>query len=129
MTIDTVRFDSACLLEPIEAGNWRLHCPLTFTVYFQSGASEQITVPEGFITDLASVPRLPGMFLLFGNKARKSAVLHDWLYSTGERPREFADAVFYAAMRHEEPAWRRALMWLAVRLAGWIFYFTKDRTE
>jgi hypothetical protein len=128
MNVDTVHFNSPCLLEPVDGGEWRLHLPFSFTVYAASGASELFTVPEGFITDLASVPRFPGMFMLFGGKARKSAVVHDYLYSTGERPREFADAVFYAAMRHEEPAWRRALMWLGVRLGGWVFYFTKEKS-
>lgn len=125
--IDCVHFNSPCLLEPIVGDEWRLYLPFSATVYYDSSASELITVPEGFITDLASVPRFPGMFLLFGGKARKSAVLHDYLYSEG-RDRSFADAVFYAAMRHEEPAWRRALMWLGVRLAGWVFYFTKEKT-
>jgi hypothetical protein len=128
MNVDTVHFNSPCLLEPIVDGDWRLYLPFSFTVYYDSGASELFTVPEGFITDLASVPRFPGMFLLFGGKARKSAVPHDYLYRTGERSREFADAVFYAAMRHEEPAWRRAIMWLGVRLGGWLFYFTKEKT-
>lgn len=127
MNVDTVWFNSPCLLEAIDGGEWRLHLPFTATVYFEGGASQQITVPEGFVTDLASVPRLPGMFLLFGVKARKSAVLHDFLYSSGTFDRRTADAVFYAAMRHEEPAWRRALMWLGVRLGGWLYYFTKEK--
>lgn len=121
MEVESVFFESALLLEPIDGDQWRLRAPFQATVHLANGRSEPIYVPDGFITDLASVPRFPGMFLLFGGKARKASVLHDYLYSV-HRDREFADAVFYAAMKGEEPAWRRALMWAGVRLGGWVYY-------
>jgi hypothetical protein len=65
------------------------------------------------------VPRLPGVFLLFGGHARRSAVLHDWLYCQPGVPRKFADAVFRAAMRAEGESWfTRTLMFTGVRLFG-----------
>lgn len=78
-----------------------------------------LTVPKGFLTDLASVPRLPGMFLLFGGKARHAAVLHDWLYYNHEGERDVADAVFFKAMAHDENLFTRVAMWLGVRVGGW----------
>ncbi len=77
-----------------------------------------IVVPGGFATDLASVPRLPAAYLLFAGRARRSAILHDWLYEQ-RYPRAWADAVFRAAMgeEHVGPLARWA-MWAGVRLGG-----------
>ena len=41
---------------------------------------DTITVPTGFLTDFASVPRMPFVFLLFGDVAHEAAVIHDYLY-------------------------------------------------
>jgi hypothetical protein len=77
---------------------WILRAPLIW-----AGEKETVTVPEGFVTDLASVPRMaqgmPG-FEPTG-LSRRPAVLHDWLYSSGELRRMEADAVFYRALRRE----------------------------
>ncbi len=81
--------------------------------------AQQITVPMGFVTDLASVPRLPGLFLLFGGRARKPAVIHDWLYQQQTTDREYADAVFFAAMATDQNWFTRTFMWLGVRVGGW----------
>lgn len=86
----------------------------------------RIEVPAGYTTDFASVPRLPLAYLLAGNTAHRSALLHDWLY-TRQAGRAFADAVFLAAMRAEGvPWWRRALMYAAVRVAGGPAYASRS---
>jgi hypothetical protein len=80
------------------------------------------TVPAGYITDFASVPRLPLMYWLTGDTAHMSAVLHDYL-CTDFVPelmswREAAD-LFREAMQAEgTPGWRRWGMYWAVRLFG-----------
>ncbi|RRV28586.1 DUF1353 domain-containing protein [Pseudomonas sp. o96-267] len=52
----------------------------------------------------------------YGNAA---AVIHDYLYSTGQLARKAADAVFYRALRSSGVArWRAWLMWCGVRLGG-----------
>lgn len=85
-----------------------------------------IVVPEGFVTDFASVPRLPLMFLLAGDEAHEAAVIHDYLYSKQEVPRDQADAVFKEAMGVTgEPSWRRWLMWAGVRAGGWFAWNNK----
>lgn len=80
-------------------------------------------IPAGYETDFASVPRLPLAYLVAGNTAHKAALLHDYLYASGEHPRAWCDAVFRAAMQAEGLSWwRRGLMWLGVRLFGGSHY-------
>lgn len=93
------------------SGRWRLVEHLT---YYSDGFG-MVVVPEGFETDLASVPRF-AYYGLFGNTAHKAAVVHDWLLQEGE-PRELADREFLSAMRASGvPPWRRWVMYAAVRL-------------
>jgi hypothetical protein len=92
-------------------------------VYDSDVLGRRVTVPEGFITDLASVPRLPLAYLLFGGVSNEAAVIHDFLYSGGKVTRKQADDVFCEAMKAEGVAgWRRGPMWLGVRLFGWLHY-------
>lgn len=44
---------------------------------------KSVVIPEGFETDLASVPRLPIIYTIWGNRAHREAVLHDYLYRIG----------------------------------------------
>lgn len=80
-----------------------------------------ITIPAGTITDLASIPELPIVYLLYEGKARRAAALHDYLYSL-QMPRDWADMVFYAALEHEVNDLDQYLMWAAVRVGGAAFY-------
>lgn len=78
-----------------------------------------IEVPAGFTTDFASVPRWPLTFALLGQYGNAAAVLHDWLYSSGQLSREAADRVFLNALRSSGIArWRAYLMWAGVRIGG-----------
>lgn len=90
----------------------------------------RIEVPAGFVTDLASTPRwLWAIFPPFG-AWDEAAVLHDWLYRTGCRPRAEADAALYHGSiecgASRAKAW---LMWAAVRLFGKQFYRRQVRQE
>lgn len=99
--------------EKIHGNYWRLVAPLIAGV-----DGDTVEVPEGFETDFASVPRLPLAYLLAGNTAHRAAVLHDFLYAI-RAGREYADAVFAAAMKAEKvPAWRRWLMRAGVAIGG-----------
>jgi hypothetical protein len=119
-----VEFASPLRAEHISGTTWKLLEPFLFTVELAGGKAYYM-VPAGFVTDGASVPRWPGMYWLFGGKATKSACAHDWLYSEVNSEREYADEVFYAAMRNEERAWRRGVMWLGVRLGGWLPWYKR----
>lgn len=97
-------------------GRWRVVVPLE---YESDIAKRTITVPVGFVTDLASVPRLPVVYLACGDRASEAAIVHDYLYSTGLLPRRVADDVLLeAALATGVPRWRALAMWAGVRIGG-----------
>jgi hypothetical protein len=99
-----------------QRGTWRL---LSVLEYESDLLDDRITVPIGFITDFASVPRIPIAHLLAANCGHEAAVLHDFLYTTHQVTRKQADDIFAEALAAGgEPAWRRGLMWLGVRIGG-----------
>jgi hypothetical protein len=114
-----VQFTTPLDLRVLPDDEWEVVNEFACKIFNTETDTEWVFVPPGFKTDLASVRRFPVMYWLFGGKARKSAVLHDWLYRETQRDRAWCDNVFLTAMRSEEPAWRRAIMWLGVRMGGW----------
>lgn len=79
------------------------------------------TVPKGFITDLDSIPKIPYLYSLFKGRASWSAVIHDYLYHSGEVSRKSADDLFLLDMKKERIGWLyRHLIYLAVRTFGWL---------
>jgi hypothetical protein len=89
-------------------------------VYQSDVAQRVFSVPEGFLTDLASVPRVPIAYWLAGGECDEAAVIHDYAYAKGMVPRAMADAVFKeAALVSGQSAWRVQLMFLGIRLGGW----------
>lgn len=99
-----------------KSGTWMLVSPL---LYESEVADKIINVPVAFETDFASVPRVPFIFDLMGDLAHGAAVLHDYLYSTGEVPRSLADAVLKeAAIESGVEPWKAWAMWCAVRVFG-----------
>ena len=59
---------------------------------------KEVVVPEGFVTDLASIPRLFWQALRPEGRYAFAAVVHDYLYWTQIRPRTEADTIFRLAM-------------------------------
>ena len=96
-------------------GTWQL---LNLFAYKSEVAETIFVVPQGFVTDFASVPRIPVAFLLTGDCAQEAAVIHDWLYTSHEVDRDVADAVFKEAVALGNPGWRAWLMWAGVRIGG-----------
>lgn len=96
------------------AGVWLVDEPIVF----EDGLM-RLTVPAGFETDLASVPRaLWSVFPPYGDHL-KAAVVHDYLYRYNTISRARCDAIFLAVMaRYGVPAWKRWCMYGAVRLFG-----------
>jgi len=116
-----VRFTTPLRLERVEdtsrdgRGTWVLLAVLAYW----SERFGRFEVPVGFVTDLASVPRLPVAFFLAGGLAHAAAVLHDWLYTTHQVDRATADAILReAAQACGVAPWRAYLMWLGVRAGG-----------
>lgn len=107
-----------------------------FEVKISSG--KKITIPEGFITDFASVPRFlwPIFPPLKGNRADVAFIVHDYAYSYGyfisginKMPisRREADYEMYYLQRtpylikgslYGDSKWRAFFMWAAVRMFG-----------
>ncbi len=80
---------------------------------------DKFLVPIGFITDYASIPRVPLIYLIFNDVANRPAVLHDYLYSNSTISRKYADETFLRAMKEERvPNWKAKVMYFAVRLFG-----------
>ena len=99
-------------------------------VRYQSAAMPAIiVVPEGFVTDGSSVPRLPIVYWLYGGRARKAAIIHDFLYQTHICPKAIADAVFLEAMVliPNLPGWARRAMHKGVVLGGQSSYDSGPR--
>ena len=80
-----------------------------------------ITVPVGFYTDFASVPRfMPLVYATLGDTAHEPAVIHDWLYYSAITTRALADRILLEAMGVcGIPAWRRYPIYWGVRIGGW----------
>lgn len=119
------RFHTFLEQRQIGRDRWWLLSPL---VYDSDVAQRRIIVPAEFVYDGASVPRVPGAYLLTGGRAWAPACLHDFGYQhPDEDDRALWDAIFYEAMGvhqpelgHEaEPAWARVTMWSGVRVGGW----------
>lgn len=81
-----------------------------------------VTVPKGFLTDFASVPKCLWSICPPRGKYTQAAVLHDYLYQTGAG-RNYADEWFLIFMEELGVSWwRRRAMWAAVRVFGWRYY-------
>jgi len=96
---------------------WVLIGPLSF----KSDTLDRIvTAPERFVTDFASVIRLPFIYAWCGNIAQKAAVLHDLAYRIdADITREDADSLFLEAMKVSGISWfTRHAMYRAVRIFG-----------
>ncbi len=110
---------------PPSAGNlFVVHEPFRIRFRYE-GETEwrNVTVPVGFETDLASVPRIARMFVSKSD-AIEASVVHDYLYKMRIVDRETADAIFFALMRQDSslPAWRARVMFGAVRVFGGFVY-------
>src|SRR5450830_1515883 len=98
-------------------GIWGVVRPLK---YYSDLLGMLIVVEVGFLTDYASVPRLPFLYLLFGDTSHMAAVIHDWLFHHHEIcDEQTANLVLLEACRVEGiPAWRRLGIYLGVKIGG-----------
>lgn len=105
---------------------WVLDSPLIY----ESDIVGKIVVPAGFETDFASVPRIPIFYFLFGNRAHREAVLHDYLYRINSVPQATysqANDVFFEAMKLRGKAFYvRYPMWWGVCLGGWTAWHKRN---
>ena len=95
-----------------------------------------ITIPKGFFTDGASVPRIFWNIFSPWGSYFSAALVHDYLYSKDSNDiypiseRSVADKIFKEAMFNAGVGWvTRETVYRAVRLGGWASYkkkFSKD---
>ena len=109
-------------LEYLDGRTWRL----THRFEFMSEVTESvIDIPDGFLTDFASIPRGLWNVLPPTGLYGKAAVVHDWLYKTRKATthlvdRAEADAVLLESMEVLGVGrFTRLAIYAGVRLGGW----------
>lgn len=118
-------FTDPLIVRHLDGRRWQVMKEFSYHVGSED-SDEVITVPVGFITDFASIPRL--FWSLIGaptGKYGKAAVIHDYLYYTcglnTQYTRAKCDYIFYEAMQVLGiPFWKRWLMYHSVKMFAWI---------
>ncbi|HCM1892608.1 TPA: DUF1353 domain-containing protein [Salmonella enterica subsp. diarizonae serovar 57:c:e,n,x,z15] len=111
------QFTTPAILEMLDHYLWRVYEPFAF--YLSDDESDVIEVPAGFVTDLATVPRIFWSVMPPDGKYAKAAIIHDYLYDNALRTKREADLIFLDGMAVlGVPKWKRIVMYLAVRIFG-----------
>lgn len=94
------------------------------------GAKPEVSVPVGFVTDFASVPRAFWSVFPPWDTYGDAAIVHDWLYWSQHLTRAEADAIFNAAMRDlRVPGWKRHTLYYGVRIFGWAAWSNNSKLK
>ena len=110
----------------VHGDDWRLVLPL----FYMRSDHTMIVVPSGFVTDLASIPRVFHPLIPVNGKHRAAAILHDYLYETQTMSRAKADSIFLEAMEACGVRWtQRVVMYSAVRIGGWIAWNARKKRQ
>lgn len=111
-------FTETLIVSPLKNGKkWVIRKEFYYYIHEEDG--ERVTVPVGFITDFASVPRIFWAILPKWGKYGNAAIIHDFLYSTGIKSRKESDKIFLDGMAVlNVPKWKRYAMYYAVRIFG-----------
>ena len=100
---------------------------LLLALIYLAKNGKRYIAPRGFITDLASIPRLLRALFDINGQSRAPAVLHDFLYCMHYTTRAEADALFLEALEAAGVGWAtRWSMYLGVRSGGWIYWSKRD---
>lgn len=93
--------------------------PIKWESEDENSSVEAITVPKGFVTDFASVPRIFWTALRPDGDYAYAAVLHDYLYWEQDLSREQADKIMKTVMQEFEVGGITTnLIYTAVRVGG-----------
>lgn len=120
MSIFTTQAD----LEMLPDFQWKLLNEFGYTnSAFLPSIHSMIIVPIGFVTDLASIPRLFWNILPPDGEYAKATIIHDYLYTTKMFERKICDEILYEAMTAlDVSTWKKKIIYGAVRLFGWRSY-------
>ena len=106
-------------MTPLDDGvHWRLEKPLEYHMGVEN-SEWVISIPAGFVTDFASVPRILWPLISPWGNHGICAILHDYLYRYGVFDRVVCDALFLEAMRVSGVgAFKRRVIYASVRVWG-----------
>ncbi len=118
------------VVSPLKYWSETLDKMITVPTWFEiQGEEAGKDEPLYFYTDFASVPRLPIFYTLWGDRAHREAVLHDYLYRIDSIPivtKSEADSIFREAMKSTGKPWYiRYPMYLGVKIGGLSSYHKK----
>ena len=134
-----VDFATSLITEELTEGVHQVYVPFR-VIISDHETVVRVDIGVGFITDFASVPRIPFAYLLFGGVGTYAAVLHDALYSNAPMitvtdvlagqpyhvKRGWADGVFKAALEARGISKLKSTpMYLGVRVKGAKYYQRK----
>ena len=91
-------------------------------VYVIGDTNDRITVPAGFVTDLASIPRQfwgPPLYLTPTGRYSRAAIVHDYLYWSQKCTRDQADRLLVIAMKESAvTSFDEAVIYEGVHVGG-----------
>lgn len=95
--------------------------------------TDEFTIPAGFQTDLASIPRTLRATYPVVDSHMVAAVVHDFLYretAQAYRGRKWADRFFLRLMKETRvPAMTRNPVYWGVKIGGWASYQKNKREK
>jgi hypothetical protein len=100
----------------VDGRNWIVRERLTYRIGI---SQDSLTVPVGFVTDLASIPPALESFIQQNGPSLLPAVVHDYLYWKQTCTRDQSDQILLLAMiEHAVPEAQRFAIYQAVHFAG-----------
>lgn len=91
--------------------------------YQVSVLNTTIKIKKGFVSDLASIPRIMWFILPPFGRYTEASVVHDYLYFNAELPRKKCDEIFFILMlRNNVDYYTAKILFYTVRLFGWMYY-------
>jgi hypothetical protein len=102
----------------VDGHNWIVRQPLTYRI---GVSNDSITVPAGFVTDLASIPPVLQSIIQQNGPYLLPAVVHDYLYWKQACTRKQSDQILlFAMIENRVKDFHRDAIYGAVRAAGGI---------
>ncbi len=120
-------------VDTLPDGTIRLTSHLNVAIWDAFMIAFTLTVPAGFVSDGASIPKIlwPILGSPIGNRHLPAAIVHDFLCesATSYEQRVIGDAVFFELLKRcDVPYWRRAAMYCGVRFYARFIWKPKQVT-
>lgn len=93
------RFGEPPILSQFNDEIYYVRAPLEWSPTAEDNALPSVIVPTGFVTDLASVPRVFWQLLPRDGRYMPAAIVHDYLYWQQQVSKDAADSIFKSAMQ------------------------------